>query len=213
LRTAAERGRTVEAVISCPPPGSALDGLVINARDITERARLQAQLEAAAMHDPLTGLANRRHLLRDLTAATAAARPVAVVFVDLADFKAINDTLGHAAGDALLQTVAKRLSGAVRAGDLVGRLGGDEFVLLLYDLAPERAMQRAEEIGAVLREPSWIADHLVALSASVGIAISSDQRVSADELLQRADLDLYRAKARSSRSSVLLEGVRANSAG
>jgi diguanylate cyclase (GGDEF)-like protein len=154
--------------------------------------RHAARTEYLSEHDPLTGLANRA-LFREQTALhVKTGQPCAVLFVDLDDFKTVNDTLGHAAGDALLVEVGGRLRAAVRASDLVARLGGDEFAVLLDD--PATATTVASRIVAAMVEPLAIGRDVVPLSASVGIA-STDVVADTDALLRSADIAMYSAKS------------------
>jgi len=165
-----------------------------------ELARREEELSFLATHDPLTGLPNRTLILDRVEQMLARARrsqtPVAALFVDLDNFKDINDTLGHAAGDELLQAVAARLDGATRGTDALGRLGGDEFVVisdeLLLDVGPELIAERLLE---TLKEPFTLGtegETRVTVTASIGIA-AGDQS-SAEELLREADIAMYRAK-------------------
>jgi diguanylate cyclase (GGDEF)-like protein/PAS domain S-box-containing protein len=171
-------------------------GVVLTSRDVSERKTLEDQLTRQAYHDPLTGLANRR-LFADRVAAALRSRgdqPIVVMFVDLDDFKTVNDSLGHAAGDRLLVEVARRLVGAVRSGDSVARLGGDEFAVLLEtEVEPDTAERIAARLIEVLREPLMLAETEVVAQASIGVASASpgDQP---DELLRNADLAMYMAK-------------------
>jgi diguanylate cyclase (GGDEF)-like protein/PAS domain S-box-containing protein len=175
-----------------------IGGLVLNIRDIQERKALESQLTHQAFHDPLTKLANRA-LLADRVAHAQArsqrdGRPCAVLLLDLDDFKAINDTLGHVAGDEVLIEVARRLHACIRAGDTAARLGGDEFALLLEDTPDAaRAMEVAERIAVALKDPVMLGGTEAFLSASTGIAIGvpSDPE---GELLRNADVALYHAK-------------------
>ena len=193
--------RCVEAVVSDLRDQPAVGGFVANLRDTTERKEAEDLLAHQALHDPLTGLPNRTLILdraeQMLARARRELRPVAALFVDLDNFKEINDTLGHEAGDKILQSVAERFTAALRGNDTVGRLGGDEFVVLADGISlaagPELV---AERIQDVLREPFWIEGYEGAplmLSASVGIAVGD--RDAAQDLLRDADIALYRAKA------------------
>lgn len=175
--------------------------------DITEHKQQQQEIHQLAFYDALTGLPNRRMLLDRLQHATDLGQRQtdsaegALLFIDLDHFKDLNDTLGHAMGDQLLQQVAQRLQNNLRKVDTLARLGGDEFVVLLTDLHPDRALssQRASLIGEkivqLLAEPFVLQDRLYTISASVGVAMFSDG-CNSDELLQRADLAMYDAKDR-----------------
>ena len=149
--------------------------------------------------DTLTQLPNRVLLLDRLTHSIATARRhgnrVALLFVDLDNFKHINDTLGHAVGDATLKLVAERLSNSVRAADTVSRHGGDEFLILLSEVAqPQSAGQIAEKVIAALCAPAIVAGHALNVAASIGISIYPEDGEDADALIERADLAMYRAK-------------------
>jgi len=169
-----------------------------NGRLAAELAAREAELRHQAFHDALTGLANRALFLDRLDHALALhardLRPVALVFLDLDDFKVVNDTLGHAVGDELLVRVAERLRGAVRAGDTVARLGGDEFAVLLED-GGDPVLTAAKVAGA-LGTPFTLRGDVVDVRASVGIcALSADDApLAADELLARSDTAMYAAK-------------------
>src|SRR5579862_1792835 len=166
-----------------------------------------------AMHDPLTGLANRTRFLDRLDHALAVRRrpgiEAAILYVDIDDFKLVNDRFGHAAGDRLLLEVAERLTGSVREGDTVARLGGDEFAVLLeHTSGPLDAEEPAQRILETFHLPFTVAHADVALSASVGIALASRGGLSADEVLRNADVAMYRAKnAGKDRSVVFEEGM------
>jgi diguanylate cyclase (GGDEF)-like protein len=158
------------------------------------------QLQFQALHDSLTGLPNRALILDRLEQMLARARrsylPAAVMLLDLDDFKDINDTLGHEAGDQLLTVVAERLAGTLRGGDTVGRLGGDEFVLLVEGTSTARRVEVAgERILEVLARPIEIAGAALPLSISASIGVAVDRGQSAGELLRDADIALHRAKA------------------
>ncbi len=169
------------------------------ARDITTRRRMEDELRRLALRDPLTGLANRAVLRDNLHRAVAFARrhrrPGAVMLMDLDGFKAINDTLGHAAGDALLEALAVRIQGAVRDSDLVARLGGDEFAVLLHALeTTATARDAARRVLEAVERPLRVAGHELRPRASIGIAFLPKHGSSPDELLKAADLALYEAK-------------------
>jgi diguanylate cyclase (GGDEF)-like protein len=165
-------------------------------------AVLLRHVKDLAERDALTGAANRRtfqlHLERVLDDREIRDRSsiTAVLFIDLDDFKVVNDTLGHAAGDALLQAVTERLAGSVREGDLVARLGGDEFAILTSD-APDlkRALAMAERLTRELRAPYMLGEHHVTVTASIGIATARDTTESAADVVRNADVAMYMAKA------------------
>jgi diguanylate cyclase (GGDEF)-like protein len=203
--------RDVEAVVSDQRGRPSVGGYVANIRDITERKEFEAILAHRALHDPLTGLANRQLILDRAEQMLARARrsrdPVAAYFIDLDNFKDANDSLGHEAGDQLLQTVAHRFASLLRASDTVGRLGGDEFVILAEGspiaAGPEMV---AERIREVLREPFLVEGFEglpITITASIGIA--TGDRASAQELLRDADIALYRTKAAGRDGWVLFE--------
>ncbi|MDY7090553.1 MAG: EAL domain-containing protein [Actinomycetota bacterium] len=181
----------------------AVDGLVVTIRDVTERRRLESDLAHQAYHDALTGLANRALFQNRLEhAATYAAErrhEVAVLFVDLDDFKEVNDSLGHAAGDQLLTVAGRRISEAVGPLNTVARTGGDEFAVLIDHVGGDDEAERvAELIVAVLAQPIEVTDatgatHLVNGAASVGLATSAEAE-GISELLRRADVAMYGAK-------------------
>jgi diguanylate cyclase (GGDEF)-like protein len=187
-------GRTI-AIQQQPMPDG---GWVATHEDITERRRAEDRITFLARHDVLTGLANRSMLQEDLAQArTGAARgsSFAVLFLDLDRFKAVNDTLGHAVGDELLRAVACRLQETVRKDDTVARLGGDEFVVVQVGLqGPDQATQLAHRIINAVSEPYRIGEHEVVIGVSIGIEIATNSRLSADDLLTRADMALYNAK-------------------
>jgi diguanylate cyclase (GGDEF)-like protein/PAS domain S-box-containing protein len=205
--------RDVEAVVTDLRDRASVGGYVANIRDITERKEFEAILAHRALHDPLTGLANRQLLLDRAEQMLARSRrtldPVAAYFVDLDNFKDANDSLGHEAGDQLLQAVAARFAGMVRASDTVGRLGGDEFVILAEGNAVAAGPEMvAERIREVLGEPFLVDgfDGLpITITASIGIAVGD--RASAQELLRDADIALYRAKAAGRDGWVLFEAA------
>ncbi len=175
-----------------------IGGFVVNARDITERRELEAQLEHRAFHDGLTGLANRALLLErlDRLGRSLGRRPRAhgMLYIDLDDFKTINDSLGHAVGDAVLVEVADRLRREIRTDDTAARLGGDEFAVLLDDLAqPADSARIASRILDSLHQPIEVDGRCLTLAASIGVALDDDG-ASTDELLRNADIAMYMAK-------------------
>ena len=194
-------GRSVQVQVRCSDlrENSTVGGLVLTLRDVTEQRQLEDELKYRAFHDSLTGLPNRL-LFQDRAAhALAQARRgekmTGVLFVDLDDFKVVNDTMGHSVGDELLAAVGARLAAAVRESDTAARLGGDEFAVLLeqvQDTAEVEAL--AGRIVEAFSEPFPILDGSVITTATVGVATTEDS-VDVDELLRHADLALYAAKA------------------
>ncbi len=202
--------RWVEAVVADLRDNPAVGGYVANLRDVTERREAEDRLAHQALHDPLTGLPNRALILDRADRLLATARreggTVAALFVDLDNFKAINDSLGHEAGDLLLRAVALRFAEVLRDKDTVGRLGGDEFVVLAGGLDDgHEPLALAERLHAVLREPVVVdaASAPLTVTASVGVAVGT--RPGAAELLRDADTALYRAKALGKDRTVLFE--------
>ena len=190
--------RKATVVVANLVGGAAVDGIVATFRDVTEQRNLERQLSHRAFHDELTGLANRALFLDRMDHALRVARPeadpVVVLFVDLDDFKSVNDALGHAVGDQLLKTVADRIRRAAGTGDTAARLGGDEFAILLEDRGGiDRAIDVAERLLDSLRDPVSIAGYDVAVLASVGVAVASPG-MSTTSLLRDADIAMYEAK-------------------
>jgi len=172
-----------------------VDGLVLNYRDITERALYQEQLTQQAFHDPLTGLPNRARLFERLHFALAQrGSSVGLLFVDLDEFKQVNDTLGHDAGDELLRQVATRFAGCLRDGDVLARLGGDEFIVLLPNASEDGAALVAQRLQACLVEPFLLAEGTVTVGASIGVATRPAGQSTPEDLLRDADTAMYRAK-------------------
>jgi diguanylate cyclase (GGDEF)-like protein/PAS domain S-box-containing protein len=170
-----------------------VNGIVLNSRDITERQKLSEGLRKRAFHDPLTGLANRARFEERLQQISGDG-DTAVLFIDLDNFKTVNDSLGHPAGDQFLSEVARRLTSCVRMGDLVARMGGDEFAVLIAGVdAQIRAPRIAERILRELAAPIELHRRGITPSASIGIACG-DCGQTAQEMLRDADLALYEAK-------------------
>jgi diguanylate cyclase (GGDEF)-like protein/PAS domain S-box-containing protein len=196
-----------EAAITNLTADPNVNGFVADLRDITRRKNAEDQLAHAALHDALTGLPNRTLILNRAEQMLARSRrqhtPLAALFLDLDNFKDINDTLGHEAGDQLLAGVAARLTGALREGDTVGRLGGDEFVVLVEGASLAAGSEVvAERIRDVLATPFSIAASDTPLEVTASIGIAEGDRAQPGELLRDADIALYRAKARGKHCSV-----------
>ncbi|MGP3948264.1 putative bifunctional diguanylate cyclase/phosphodiesterase [Streptomyces sp. 7N604] len=180
-------------------------GLILNSRDVTERVRLQEQLQHNAEHDPLTDLPNRALFTERVRQALSGRRTTdpgtAALFIDLDGFKAVNDTIGHQAGDELLIHAARRLQESVRAGDTAARLGGDEFAaLILGDGSPGaaarecRILEIADRLRDRLSRPYRVAGTDVRVAASIGVAFA-EPGITPTDLMRNADLAMYRAKA------------------
>jgi diguanylate cyclase (GGDEF)-like protein/PAS domain S-box-containing protein len=175
-------------------------GIVLNGRDVSERKAFEEQLAHQAFHDPVTGLANRALFGERVRHAVARARRendgLAVIFLDLDDFKTVNDSLGHAAGDQVLMEVAKRLAISVRSADTAARFGGDEFAVLLEGVeSAQAAAEAASRILESLADPLRIDQKEIPIRASLGISVVEDDGVTdADELIRNADAAMYIAK-------------------
>jgi diguanylate cyclase (GGDEF)-like protein len=175
------------------------DGIAVTATDITEWKRDTKRLLYLAQHDALTGLPNRSCLHERMTdgmrRADQSSSRLAVLMIDLDSFKKINDTLGHASGDAVLKTTASRLTGAVRASDCVIRLGGDEFIVVMPDITYLSNVEIcAERILSSLRAPMAIDGRSMCISGSIGVAIYPDDATSVEALLTHADASMYAVK-------------------
>lgn len=165
--------------------------------DVTERERAERRLWRSAHHDVLTGLPNRKLVLERLAEALLRSEPVALLFLDLDRFKHVNDTAGHAVGDALLRLVASRLTSCVRPGDTVARLNGDEFLILLPGVARGGDAEAvAESVLDAVAQPFVIDDEQHFVTVSIGLALAPHDAAGADELLQAADLAMYHSKER-----------------
>jgi len=176
-----------------------VDGLVFTLRDVTEQHKLEEEMRHRAFHDALTGLPNRVLLQDRIAHQLASTRRTAliagVLFVDLDDFKVVNDTLGHSVGDELLVEAAGRLQQLLRGSDTAARLGGDEFALLIANARDTAAVEAAaERVVTAFAEPFALATGLVTSTVTVGVATTLDS-IDTDELLRHADLALYAAKA------------------
>jgi diguanylate cyclase (GGDEF)-like protein/PAS domain S-box-containing protein len=195
----AERRSTLESVGSNLVDDPAIAGLALNFRDVSERKALEEQLRKLAFHDPLTLLANRslfwNRVEHALALAQRAGTNVAVLFIDLDNFKNVNDSLGHDAGDRMLQAAAQRLVVATRPSDTVARLGGDEFAVLLEGIPGEQVVERlAGEISAAFNAPLHLDGRDIDTSASIGVACSRPGD-DTEQLLRNADIAMYSAKA------------------
>ncbi len=176
----------------------AVRGIVSNVRDVTERREFEEQLTRQALHDPLTGLANRA-LFRDriehaLATSAHDGGEVAMLLIDLDNFKTVNDGLGHTRGDAILVAVAGRLTASLRPADTTARLGGDEFAVLLEDVPREQVLATADRLGAALAAPLAVDGTDVSVTASIGVATGARAGHDAEELLRNADTAMYAAK-------------------
>ena len=174
-------------------------GILLNARDVSERKSFEAELKNLAFRDTVTGLANRPMFIEATRQALARGRrddsTLAVLFLDLDGFKEINDSLGHGAGDEVLVAVAQRLDGAVRGADTAARFGGDEFAVLLEDVGSQEAADAAQRVLDLLSVPARLGGREIALRTSLGVsvAVAGDTR-SAEELIRDADAAMYTAK-------------------
>ena len=191
-------------ITSVKNPEGQVTNYVATFTDITERKAAESEIEYLAFYDQLTRLPNRRLLLDRLQQALAASARSgaegALLFIDLDNFKDLNDTLGHEKGDLLLKLVAERLNQCVRDGDTVARLGGDEFVMMVEGLSsvPQEAAAQSKKIGEkillALNQPYPLADREHHSTPSIGVTLFSDQKDSIEELMKRADLAMYKAK-------------------
>lgn len=178
------------------PDGSS----VVIIEDVTERRRAEARILHSARHDVLTGLPNRRHLREQLGKMLAKQKDVpdarlAVMFLDLDNFKLVNDKFGHSAGDEVLRSVARRLRRTLRHGEILARLGGDEFAIVMEQATPEASATLAQRVIGCLSQPYRLSTGATAtIGASVGIAFRKNGN-SFKQLIERADTALYEAKA------------------
>jgi diguanylate cyclase (GGDEF)-like protein/PAS domain S-box-containing protein len=189
----------VEAVLNNLQADPSVGATLVTVRDISERKRFELTLTHQAFHDELTGLANRAlftdRVAHALRRRARDSRVMAVLLLDLDDFKTINDSLGHPAGDALLRAVSERLEHLVRPGDTTARLGGDEFAMLLVDLPTEETVVVAvERILATLSQPLVIDGREVFAHASIGVAFAGEQTSDPEELVRNADAAMYVVK-------------------
>jgi diguanylate cyclase (GGDEF)-like protein/PAS domain S-box-containing protein len=200
IRDRAGNWRYAEVVLTSLLHEPSVGGVVVTVHDIHQRKALEWELKQQAFYDSLTGLPNRL-LLHDrlkqaLTRAARRKLRAGLLFLDLDDFKRVNDSLGHAVGDELLVQAAARLQTCVRAEDTIARLGGDEFVVLLEDLGDEAdAAPVADDILRQFARPFTLGDREVVVSASIGIALTEERGDQTENLLRNADVAMYRAKA------------------
>jgi diguanylate cyclase (GGDEF)-like protein/PAS domain S-box-containing protein len=210
LRHGSGNWRHFECVIRNLMHAKSISGIVYNARDISERKHAQEELLFSATHDVLTGLPNRVLFLGRLQSIVEQKKRhpgdnAAVLFIDIDDFKLVNDCYGHATGDALIKEASKRLQTCLRDDGAVARLGGDEFTVLVEDINdPSDAVRVAERIQSSFRQPFSLNGVEIFKSASIGIALTA-QETSADSLLQNADIAMYRAKDKGKACSELFD--------
>ena len=200
LRDRTGNWRDAELILTNMLHEPAVAGIVITVHDISERKAFERQLVEQAFYDPLTGLPNRAlfndRLNQALGRGERRHQSLGLLFLDLDNFKLVNDSLGHQAGDTLLVEVAKRLRAAVRASDTVARLGGDEFVVLLERITSEAdALPMAESLAKQLLPPFSVEGRELVITASIGIAFSEPDQEHGGSLLRNADVAMYRAKA------------------
>lgn len=189
----------VAPVMSASEDGKHFAGFIGSLQDISDLKNAQMELENLAFYDPLTNLPNRRffrdHLHYVVAAANHEENRIAIMMLDLDNFKKVNDTLGHDAGDELLSVLSERLRGLVAQKDVVSRMGGDEFMILLRDVDIRSSIQRiADRILKAIRRPVRIRDQDIDVSASIGIATYPEDALTAEELMRNADLALYLSK-------------------
>jgi diguanylate cyclase (GGDEF)-like protein/PAS domain S-box-containing protein len=198
VRAADNKWRHVESVHTDMRHDDSVAGIVITSRDVSERVALTEQLRHSALHDELTGLANRvlftDRVEHALSKRADTGAPPAVVFLDLDDFKTVNDTMGHQAGDELLVEIGRRLSGAIRATDTVARFGGDEFAILIEGVDLATCTTMLQRLQDALRLPFQLRGRELTMHASLGLA-RGDLAADAGSLLAHADLAMYEAKA------------------
>lgn len=201
IRHRDDGSRHVESIATRRLDDPAIGGFVLNTRDVSDRKEVEAMLAHRAFHDALTDLANRTmfedRINHALKIRHRQGGVVAVLMLDLDDFKSVNDELGHAAGDTLLVEVASRLRGALRSSDTAARLGGDEFAILVETAGEMHEVTAlAQRVVETLRRPVTIAGHEIVIQGSVGIAEAKGERVTSASLLHDADLAMYVAKNR-----------------
>ena len=196
-------GRALTAIVRDAPQLDSqgrLQSVILSITDISERKASEQRIHYLATHDPLTGLANRASFLDQMNNSLQMARRhrnrFALLYLDLDHFKAVNDTLGHAAGDALLVEVATRMRQSLRASDLLARQGGDEFMALIHDIGGmNEALAVAEKIRRTINAPVLLEGREALVSVSIGIAIYPDHGIDLDSLTRRADAAMYQTKS------------------
>lgn len=203
MRGARKNGEQFWQAVSASPvlnDSGLLTHIVVSIDDTSQQRAIHAQMEQLAFYDPLTGLENRRlfkdRLEQSIKQVRRSKNVMALLFIDLDNFKHVNDNFGHDAGDELLVAVAKRLKQCVREEDIVARLGGDEFTVILANLHDSKsASSVASKIIATLQVPFPIGKHEFNISGSIGITVAPDDAMDANELMRNADLAMYRAKS------------------
>ena len=203
MRGARKNGEQFWQAVSASPvlnESGLLTHIVVSIEDTSQQRAIHAQMEQLAFYDPLTGLENRRlfkdRLEQNIKQVRRSKGVMALLFIDLDDFKYVNDTLGHDAGDELLVVVAERLKQCVREEDIVARLGGDEFTIILANLKDGKsASSVTNKIIKALQVPIPLRAQEVSISGSIGITVAPDDSMDANELMRNADLAMYRAKA------------------
>ena len=191
--------RFFDVIVSNLLHDAAVNGIVSTFHDITERKIYEKELSELAFRDPLTGLANRANFCDRVRFALARANErnasAVIIFFDLDNFKSINDTFGHTAGDQTLRTVAERVLGCLRSNDMAARLGGDEFTILIEHIkAIDHSLPVVERLLSVLMEPIRLNGVDVNIGGSIGVAISVPNEDNVESLLHKADQAMYRAK-------------------
>ena len=200
VRRSDDEWRELEVIAKDLTDDPSIRGIVVTLHDVTEHKAFARELRHMAFHDALTALPNRALFIDRVEHALARAarhnRRVAVAFLDLDNFKVVNDSLGHEAGDQLLIEVAGRICDSLRPGDTVARLGGDEFTFLLEDIGTEaEALRAIERLGQRLRQPADVQGRQLFPGASIGLALGTPGQDQAEDLLRNADLAMYHAKA------------------
>ena len=211
MRDGRSSWRSVEIISNNLLEDQSVRGIVINARDISERKRAEEQLTYQAFHDSLTSLPNRNLFMDRLGRAVSRSElhthtGTAVLFIDLDRFKLVNDSLGHEAGDMLLREAGARIANCVRPGDMVARLGGDEFTVMLENVSGlDEAISTARRVIAAFERPLLVQDREVFVDTSVGIAITMGHRGDPGELLRQADIAMYQAKEQGGQSFAIFD--------